>query len=157
MSSPEFRFVETARLRAHEEVRDRDVAALVERLRREGRLAEPLWVARGSDVILNGHHRARALPLLGVRWVPAWVFDYESDPIDLGRWGPGPPITKREVIARALEGRLYPPKTTKHTLRLRLPRRPTVLAELMGARPPQERASERPEAGSAGRPSPDPR
>jgi L-serine kinase (ADP) len=75
---------------------------------------------------------------LGAERVPAWVLDYESDLVRLERWHPGPPISKSEVVRRAEEGRLFPPKTTRHRLLLDLPARPTPLAELLPrAAPPK--------------------
>ena len=54
---PEFVLVPIERLRAHEEVEEANVAELVEEIRRAGVFADPIWVSRGSFVILNVHHR----------------------------------------------------------------------------------------------------
>jgi len=81
-------------------------------------------------VILNGHHRVEALRRMGLKRIPAWVFDYDGDHVDLDRWKPGPPIDKAEVLHRADVGRPFPPKTTRHRLRVELPRRTVPLEEL---------------------------
>ncbi len=127
---PEFALVPIERLRAHEEVEEANVAELVEEIRRAGVFADPIWVSRGSFVILNGHHRVEALKRLNAVRAPAWVLDYETDIVSLEPWRPGLPITKAEVVRRALSGALYPPKTTRHRVRSELPFRPTPLADL---------------------------
>lgn len=119
------------RLHGHEEYDPAKVDRLVQELRRTGEFTEPIWVSRGSFVILNGHHRVEALRRLGARRAAAWILDYETDSVALERWRPGPPIRKGEVLERARRGELYPPKTTRHTVRLELPPRRVPLAELL--------------------------
>jgi len=127
---PTFELVDADRLKIHEEIDPVHVARLVEALRHDGVVVEPIWVAKDSHVVLNGHHRLAALRELGAVRVPAWVFDYDSEDVLLDRWNEGPPLGKPEVVARATSGRPFPPKTTKHTIRRTLPNRPTPLAEL---------------------------
>ncbi|HEY1197685.1 MAG TPA: ParB N-terminal domain-containing protein [Thermoplasmata archaeon] len=144
--SAEFAFLRLSELKAHEQIEEANLLELMAHLERTKVLSDPIWVARGSSVILNGHHRVEALRRIGAERVPAWVFDYESDLIHLERWHPGPPIAKSEVVRRAVEGRLFPPKTTRHRLTLDLPPRPTPLSELLPravARRAHSRASER--------------
>ena len=145
---PRFELVPIDRLRAHEEVEVSDVHHLVGLLRDAGEVQEPLLVADGSYVILNGHHRYSALRILGARWAPAWVVDYDDPAIALSRWGPGPPISKADVIRHAEERRPYGVKTTRHTVTIELPYRPTPLRELGVAAAPASESS-----ASASRPS----
>ena len=135
-----FALIPLERLRAHEEIDASDVEPLAAEIRAEGVLAHPIWVAAGSWVILNGHHRVAALRRLGAARAPAWVLDYHSPRILVDRWSPGPPISKREIEQRAREGRLFPPKTTKHLLELELPDRPTPLPELLAPAPAPRQA-----------------
>ncbi len=136
MTGPaEYALLPLADLKAHERIEEANVLDLVALLRRTQVVSDPIWVSRESLVILNGHHRVEALRRVGAEKVPAWVLDYESELVHLERWHPGPPIAKREVIRRATEGRLFPPKTTRHRLLLDLPARPTRLAELLPAHP----------------------
>ncbi|HTT45151.1 MAG TPA: ParB N-terminal domain-containing protein [Thermoplasmata archaeon] len=128
---PEFALLPIASLKGHERIDEGNLADLILHLRRSQVLSDPIWVARGSSVILNGHHRVEALRRLGADRVAAWVLDYESDLIHLERWHSGPPIAKSEVVRRAEERRPFPPKTTRHRLLLDLPARPTPLAELL--------------------------
>lgn len=142
----EFAVVPLSDLRGHERIDEANVLDLVDLLRRTQVLSDPIWVARGSFVILNGHHRVEALRRIGAECVPAWLLDYESELVHLERWHPGPPISKSEVVRRGREGRLFPPKTTRHRLLLDLPARPVRLSELMppvAANPAQPRTSER--------------
>ena len=128
--APTFELVPLDRLRGHEEHEPEKVDELVAELRRTQLFVDPIWVARGSWVILNGHHRVEALRRLGLKRIPAWVFDYDGHHVDLERWRPGPPIDKSEVVERAHGGRPFPPKTTRHRLRIDLPARTVPLAEL---------------------------
>lgn len=128
---PRFELVPILRLRIHEEIHPDAVGSLVERIRTDGQIERPILVSSEGWVILDGHHRFAALKSLGARRVPAWVVDYAEPSIRLERWQEGPPIAKSEVLARATEGRPYPPKTTRHRLDFELPERPTRLVELV--------------------------
>ncbi len=149
MSAPEFALVPIERLKGHEEYDPRKVEQLVRRLRRSGSFDEPIWVARGSLVILNGHHRVEALRRLGAHWAAAWVFDYDSDEVDLEPWRPGPPIAKEEVVRRATRGEPFPPKTTRHRLRVALPPRTVPLEDLLSQTGTAD-VSHRPGSGRSG-------
>ncbi len=131
MSAPEFALVPIERLKGHEEYDPEKVDHLVSELKRTGEFVEPIWVARGSFVILNGHHRVEALRRLGARRAAAWVFDYDGDAVTLERWRPGPPILKADVVARASRGELFPPKTTRHRVRVKLPFHKVPLSDLL--------------------------
>ena len=130
MTGARFEMVPIERLREHEEIDVSDLEQLVVILRKAGVVQEPLLVAQDTWVILNGHHRYRALRAMGAHRAPAWVVDYDDDRIALDRWSPGPAISKSEVVERARSGRLFPPKTTRHRLHFDLPSRPTGLADL---------------------------
>ncbi|MGA8303276.1 MAG: ParB N-terminal domain-containing protein [Thermoplasmata archaeon] len=147
----EFALLPLAALRAHEQVVPSKVRHLETELRRTQVFEDPIWVARGSDVILNGHHRVAALRRLGAVRVPAWVIDYESDLLRVDRWNPGPPIPKPEVVRRARAGELFPPQTTRHRLSFDLPHHPTPLADLMGGDRSTRPSAHSRSAGSAGR------
>jgi L-serine kinase (ADP) len=129
-NAPEFALVPIAKLLAHEMYEEENVVDLVAEIEHTGVFADPIWVARDSLVILNGHHRVEALRRLGVAQVPAWLLDYHTDVVSLEPWRPGLPITKLEVERRAQDGKLFPPKTTRHLVRADLPPRPVALSEL---------------------------
>ena len=125
-------------LHEHEQTDRRRVQAVAQAIRRTGIVDFPILVDRRSGVILDGHHRFQALVGLGARRVPAWLVDYEADYVRLGRWGEGPPIAKAEVVERARAGKLYPPKTTRHSLELSLPPRATALEALLSPTAPAD-------------------
>ncbi len=153
MNGPEFRLLPIGELSIHEEVDEAKVLELVHEIRRSGIVEDPIWVAKGTHVILNGHHRFRALQALGAVLVPAWVFDYEGPHVTLDRWQPGPAIAKHEVIRRAKEGRPFPPKTTRHRLGIALPHRPTPLGSIL----PSTGAAAAPDAVTTAPPNGSPR
>lgn len=152
----EFALVPIAALKAHEEYEEENVLDLMEEIRGAGVFADPIWVARGSLVILNGHHRVEAARRLGLARVPAFVLDYESDVVSLEPWRPGLPITKAEVVDRAGKGELFPPKTTRHRVRVELAAAPVPLAELTAegraGGPPSRQPGRSRAAGDATRP-----
>jgi L-serine kinase (ADP) len=135
-AEPEFALVPIDTLHAHEQIDLADIDVLIADLTARGVFTVPIWVARGSMVILNGHHRVAALRRLGATRVPAWILDYDSDHVRLELWRPGTSITKSEVIRRGLGGQLFPPKTTRHVIDEELPAHPTPLAELLDGRAP---------------------
>lgn len=152
---PIFRLVRISDLLEHEEIDPRKVDQLVEEIRRTNVVADPIWVAAGSGIILNGHHRVAALRRLGAEKVPAWILEYRSPDVRLERWGEGPPIAKAEVERRAATGELFPPKTTRHFVGSGLAERTTPLRELLHAsskarRRSQPRASRSPRRAVAG-------
>ena len=118
---------------------------LIQRILEVGELTHPIWVSRDSLVILNGHHRVEALRRLGALHAPAWVMDYAGPSVRVERWSPGPRISKSEVVERAREGRLFPPKTTRHHLLFEPPTRRTPLEQLL----PHGKASDHAEAAAA--------
>ncbi|MCI4358174.1 MAG: ParB N-terminal domain-containing protein [Thermoplasmata archaeon] len=150
MKPPEFALLPLSELKEHEQVDPITVRALVEQIRSDGLVRDPIWVARGTGVILNGHHRYHALVALGARRAPAWVFDYDDPSVELERWSPGPPVSKELVVERARTGVPFPPKTTKHVLRVRLPNRATPLSDLLPPESMAQRVEPRP-SRTAGR------
>ena len=131
--SPRFAVVELSRLHGHERIRPALLKELTEQIRRDGSLKKPILVADRDFVILDGHHRAEAVRSLGCTKIPVYLVDYESDLVNLSTW-PEAAVTvvsKKEVIRRGLTKDLFPPKTTRHTVSLPLPERPTNLEDLM--------------------------
>jgi hypothetical protein len=138
-----FALLRPERLRIHEQIVPERVELLVQEIRGSGRVEQPILVARGSGVVLDGHHRFEALRRLGVRKVPAWVIEYDDPIVQLGRWSDGPPLSKNEVVERARAGRPFPPKTSRHRVMIQLPARPVPLEKLMTAAPRRPRPARR--------------
>ncbi len=133
--SPDARFevLEIRRLRGHEQIRRALLKELTERIQRDGYIKRPILVADRHFVILDGHHRVEALRALGCNRIPAYVVDYFSTIVNLGTWPDAvvATVTKDEVIRRGLRDDRFPPKTTRHTVRVELEDRPTDLEDLV--------------------------
>ncbi len=102
-------------LKAHEEHVESRVAELVERFRRTGCVDYAVVADAQTGTVIDGHHRLEALRRLGARLVPAVLVDYRDASITVRSWREDERApTKDEVLAHALAGKLYPPKTTRH-------------------------------------------
>lgn len=131
MLDTRFALRDPATLHPHEEVRPQRVEELVERIRKDGHIQDPIVVDRDTGVVLDGHHRLTALQRLGCRSVPVHLVNYHDPSIELDTWREDRnPPTKEEVVERALAGDLFPPKTTKHLDLDRLGKVPVRLVEL---------------------------
>jgi hypothetical protein len=124
--------LDVAVLRCHERVQPDLLARMRDELRRDGELKRPILVADRDFVILDGHHRFEALRQLGCRRIPAYVVDYFSDTVEVGVWPDASVrhVTKQEVIRRGKTGNLFPPKTSRHTVRATVGDHPIPLADL---------------------------
>lgn len=123
--------VDSARLKAHEEILEDHVRLVVAGLRKLGELRDPVVADRASGVILDGHHRHEALRRMGYRKVPVAFVDYRDPRIRVEAWREGErAATKDEVVAMTEKGRLYPPKTTRHRFPHGLPQWPVKLDAL---------------------------
>lgn len=131
-----YRLLELGRLRCHEQVDAATLEALIAEIIDDGALRQPVVVDSQTLVILDGHHRVRALERLGCVHVPAYLVDYRDPRIIVDCWQPGrAPLTKDEVVRAGSHGRPYPPKTSRHRFGpLALHAKPVPLAQLgMGA------------------------
>lgn len=103
-----------------------------EAIAREGFVREPILVEETHYIILDGHHRYGALVELGVRRVPVFLVDYGQEEVHVDTWPDATidHITKEEIVEAVLEGRLFPPKTTRHRIDLTLQDAPVNLEDL---------------------------
>jgi hypothetical protein len=111
-------------LKAHEEVHPKKVIELFEMTLRWGGYTKPLLLDRKTGTILDGHHRFEVGKKLKLKLIPAIVTDYfEDERITVTTWPNSEikKIGKEDVIEMALSGKLYPPKTSKHSLSEYLP------------------------------------
>lgn len=130
----ELTLIEPGRLVPHEDVDPERVAALVEEIRAAGAFYPPVLVDGATRVILDGHHRWRAASALGLRTLPCYCVDYLNDVIIrvISR-RPEIAVSKADVLATALAGRVYPIKTTRHMYDLPETLEPIPLERLAGA------------------------
>ncbi len=128
----DFAIVPLDALKAHEEVvSESQVAALAARIEKDGFMQQPIVADRATLVILDGHHRWAALKGLGAVRAPVNLVDYGDDRIRVESWRAGvAPPSKDDVISRALAGKPFPPKTTKHESLYGLPPHVVPLADL---------------------------
>ena len=111
-------------LKAHEEVHPKKVIELFEMTLRWGGYTKPLLIDRETGTILDGHHRFEVGKKLKIKFIPAIVTDYfEDERITVTTWPNSEikTIEKKDVIEMALSGKLFPPKTSKHSLSEYLP------------------------------------
>lgn len=77
---------------------------------------EPILVERSSLVVMDGHHRHAFALANGFSRVPCVLLSYSDVALESRR--EDQLVTPEEVIARGLEGRLFPAKSTRHTIRV---------------------------------------
>lgn len=103
-----------SRLRPHEETERANLSKIRESILRAGAFyGPPILVEAHRLIILDGHHRVAALRSLDCALVPAVLVEYSSVEVrhcsDIRRR-----FSKSCIIARALSGKPFPPKTTRH-------------------------------------------
>jgi hypothetical protein len=77
----------------------------------------PKW--RGKFVIHDGHHRTAALKFLGCTSIMCSVFDYKDPSVKVFDYDTASiPISKEEVVARAVSGINITPRFDKHFIEL---------------------------------------
>ncbi|MCR4397562.1 MAG: ParB N-terminal domain-containing protein [Firmicutes bacterium] len=131
----EYRFalLEIDRLRPHEQVDERRLEELQKEIDRDGVVRQPIMVESQSMVILDGHHRVRALARLGCTVVPSYLVDYSDPGVAVYPRRPGIPVDKESVVRIGLGGTPYPPRTSRHVWARAPHPRPVALA-LLGKR-----------------------
>lgn len=113
MTGPDFVLVPPSALRPTEAFHPDQVRAVIALIVAGQAWTQPICVERVTLAILDGHHRHAAALQLGLARVPVRMFDY--DQVALGSWRDDWCPTREEVLRRARDGDLYPPKTTRHT------------------------------------------
>jgi uncharacterized protein (DUF1015 family) len=70
-----------------------------------------------TGIVIDGHHRFEALRRMNAILAPVHLVDYKDENITVRNWRENEPtITKEEIIRQVNEGKLYPPKTTRHDI-----------------------------------------
>jgi len=85
-----------------------------DRLFSDGVWQTPILVERSSLVIMDGHHRRAFAIAHKLARVPCILLSYSD--VVLGSRREDQDINPQEVIKRGMQGRLYPPKSTRHTV-----------------------------------------
>lgn len=111
------KLVRISELKFHECTDAVRLTALRDEILSDGVLKRPIVIDDSTKVIIDGHHRAEALRLLGCKRIPACCVDYTCEKIGLK---PNPieaKITKDKVIEAALKNNPFKPKSTWHYIR----------------------------------------
>jgi len=110
-----FELVAVEKLVPHERINNDAADELHQKLLRENTWTDPIIVSREGLVILDGHHRFEIAKRMHLKFVPAYVVDYDSDSIELRQWGSEDDMDKLTVLAAARNKTMFPPKSTQHT------------------------------------------
>jgi hypothetical protein len=105
-----------SKLKPHEKTIPENLEKIKNEIYEKGYLANPVIIDQKNLVILDGHHRVKALELLGYKKVPACLVDYFAKEIKVFPRRLEISISKDIVIAKALAGEVFPHKTTKHLI-----------------------------------------
>ena len=103
-------------LKPHEEVCSLHLKKLREEIEKDGCVRDPIIVDKDTMVILDGHHRYNSLKLLGCNFIPCCLVDYQAAEIGVICWREGEKISKEEILAAGLSGKLLPQKTSRHII-----------------------------------------
>jgi hypothetical protein len=109
------REVDIDALICHEEVVEERLGSLINYLKSlEGNiLISSIVVCDKTMMIVDGHHRYHAFKCFGIQKVPVTFVDYNSDLIKAYF---DDRISKIEIIDTVNEGKLLPPKSSKHVI-----------------------------------------
>jgi len=79
----------------------------------EGFWTKPICIEKNYMLVLDGMHRLEVAKQIGLKVIPCELFNYDEVEV----WSLRPTtciVTRKEVIHRALSGKIYPYKTAKH-------------------------------------------
>jgi L-serine kinase (ADP) len=111
------------KLKFHEQTDKQNLKRIVGNIRKDGCVKDPIVIEKDNFIILDGHHRAKALDMLGYKKIPAYVVNYFNKEIEVLQRRPEIEVSKEIVVEMAMTGKVFPHKTTKHLI----PNRPTNL------------------------------
>jgi cysteine synthase/O-phosphoserine sulfhydrylase/cystathionine beta-synthase len=118
MFTMEAHIVKLAELKQHEEVDKCHLKKLKEEINLDNVLKFAIVADKNTNVILDGEHRFNALKELGCRRIPVVYVDYNSPNIEVRSWKSDVNLTKKDVIKAGLNGKMLPPKTSMHMIRI---------------------------------------
>jgi hypothetical protein len=105
-------------LKEHEEVEFRRLERLKKQIKKDKVLRRPIVVDKNTKIIIDGHFRFNSLKQLGYSKVPVFLIDYSSPEILVRTWRDNEKITKEDVLMAGLNGKKFPPKTSKHMIKI---------------------------------------
>lgn len=115
---PQVQIVKLNKLKPHEEIDPTHLKELKEEIWMDKMLKFALVVDKNTNIILDGQHRFNAIKELGCSHIPVVYVDYNSPIFEVQSWKGNPHLTKKDVIEAGLSGRKFPPKTSKHMVKI---------------------------------------
>lgn len=120
--------VKNSSIKQHEKIIQSHVIELLNQIKADGYISDPIIVDKNTMIILDGHHRFNVIKKLGLTASPVHFVDYKNKEIQVTAWREeSGKITKKHVVKAGLSGKLLEPKTSKHFI----PQRPTGLRILL--------------------------
>lgn len=105
-------------LKEHEQHDPKHLEELLQDIKSCGVLRRPVIADAKTKVILDGHHRYNSLKRLGCRYIPVYLVDYFRPEIVVLSWNDDKPLAKEVVIEAGLSGRLLPPRSSRHMVKI---------------------------------------
>jgi len=117
---------------SHERVNASRLRVVRNKLMSDGNMRRAVIVDRETRVILDGHHRVRALKELGIQRVPVYFVRYFASRVRvyLRRKNLTMLLLKQAVVQAAKNGEAFPYKTTRHAISNRPYMKPVSLSDL---------------------------
>lgn len=99
----------------HEQTEESRVSTVMAWIMTAQRWTSPIIVDQESLCVMDGHHRLAVAKKLALRQVPCMLTSYRD--VILTGWRIETVPTREEIVRRAHNGELFPPKTTRHILK----------------------------------------
>ena len=77
---------EASKLRVHEEIIPSILSWLVEKIKGDGVFKDPVIVDEKTLIVLDGMHRVAAARVIGLKYIPVCLVDYDNPSIGLYTW-----------------------------------------------------------------------
>jgi hypothetical protein len=127
-----FAIMKIEELRIHEAIQEKLLEDFINILKDDGVFKFPILVDEKDYVVLDGHHRVEALKRMGYTKIPVYLVDYWDDAIEVTTWPEADieNVTKDMILEMGKSDEVFPPKTSRHSVRAKLEERHVPLEEL---------------------------
>lgn len=86
---------------------------LCDKIKKEGIWSVPIKVERSNHLVMDGHHRFEVAKLMGLRVIPALLYDY--DEVQVWSLRKNIIVNKEVILNNFKNGLMFPYKTAKHS------------------------------------------
>lgn len=114
-------FLEVDKLKPSEEFSEDNLQYWLANIKEDNIWTVPILVDRYHYVILDGHHRYNIAKRLGLKYVPVVLTTHANPLIELCAWRENEVVTPQMVIDMGNSDKVFPYKTTRHIIKLKLP------------------------------------